>query len=172
MSYPKRKKLFFDGRQHPIDGNDRARIIVLADAAWRKGRITRAALDVIRALLYRFANLKDGRCFPSYERLAEAANCCARTVGRCIKTLEAAGLITWVNRLIRIRAGGSAWRIERTSNAYDFPLIKKVAGVLSKGQKGCETKTQDLSSVDPALMASLDRFKLAFEARKAREAPR
>jgi hypothetical protein len=66
----RRPKLFTSGKQTPIDRNDRARVMLLAQAARRKGEITRAAVDILRALLFTFANLKDGRCFPSYERIA------------------------------------------------------------------------------------------------------
>ena len=130
---PRRAKVFSDGRQTPIDRNDRARVMLLAEAARRKGEITRAAVDVLRALLFQFANLRDGRCFPSYDRIAEAAGCCAKTVGRCLPDLEAAGLVSWVNRIVRIRErvaglGGmwaAIWRVKRTSNAYDFPAVAK-----------------------------------------------
>jgi DNA-binding GntR family transcriptional regulator len=53
-------------------------------------------MDVLRALLYSFHNGKDGRCFPSYERIAEAANCCRATVYEAIRALERAGaLLHW-----------------------------------------------------------------------------
>ena len=95
--------------------------------------VTRAAVDILRALFFTFANLKDGRCFPSYERLAEAAGCHPRTVGRALPALEAAGLLTWVNRIKRVRERvetisgiwAATWRVIRTSNAYDFPWIAK-----------------------------------------------
>ena len=70
---PRRAKIFTDGKQSPIDRNDRARVMFLAQLARRKGQCTRAGVEILRALLYAFANLKDGRCFPSYERIAEAA---------------------------------------------------------------------------------------------------
>jgi len=157
---PRRAKLFTDGKQTPIDRNDRARVIFLAEVARRKGDITRAAVDILRALLFTFANLKDGRCFPSYERLAEAAGCVPRTVGRCLPDLEAAGLITWVNRIQRVRErvaglGGmwaSVWRVIRTSNAYDFPLIaKQTPAFVDKGQKslGTEILVTSLPSPTP-----------------------
>ena len=64
----------------------------------------------------------------TYERIAEAAHCAVSTVGEAIKALEAAGLMTWVNRLKRVRercadllgADGWRWRVMRTSNAYEF----------------------------------------------------
>jgi hypothetical protein len=138
----KREKLFTDGRQTPIDRNDRARMMFLADAAWRKGEITSAAVDILRALLFQFANLKDGRCFPSHERLGELAGCCARTCGRCLKALEAVRLVTWAHRLLRVAepAAGlpglwvTTWRVIRTSNSYDFPLIAKNPGIPTDGQ--------------------------------------
>ena len=54
---PRRPKLFTDGRQTPIDRNDRARVMFLARAARRNGAITRAAVDILAALLFVFANL-------------------------------------------------------------------------------------------------------------------
>src|SRR3954451_1421224 len=105
--------------------------MVLADAARRRGEITYSAVEILRVLLHQFANLRDGRCFPSYARIAEAVGCCERTVGRCLQALEAVGLVTWVHRLTRFRervAGlpglvASVWRVARTSNSYDFPAI-------------------------------------------------
>ena len=64
---PGRRKLFTDGRQAPID--DRAKLMLLADASRRRGNITRAAVDIMRALLFQFANMRDGRCIPSHARL-------------------------------------------------------------------------------------------------------
>ncbi len=156
---PRRAKLFTDGKQTPIDRNDRARMMALAEIARRKGEITRAAVDILRALLFKFANLADGRCFPSYERLAEAAGCVPRTVGRCLPDLEAAGLVTWVNRIQRVRERveglcgiwASVWRVIRTSNAYDFPLIaKKTPAFVDKGQKSLGTEIQATFLPSPA----------------------
>jgi alkylated DNA nucleotide flippase Atl1 len=161
----RRAKVFTDGRQAPIDPNDRARVIALAESARRAGRITRAAVDVLRALLFKFANLKDGRCFPSYIKIAEAAGCCAKTVGRALTALERAGLISWVNRIRKVREsvpglgeiGAWIWRVVRTSNSYGFPAIaKKPCASPDKGQKGRGTKNPDSN---PSLLASLDRLK-------------
>jgi hypothetical protein len=64
--------------------------------------------------------LGSGRCFPSYDRIAEAAGCCRQTVA-----LEAAGLLAVANRLLRVRWKDEfalAWRVRvmRTSNCYTF----------------------------------------------------
>ena len=51
---PRRAKLFTDGRQTPIDRNDRARVMWLAQMARRRGEITRAAVDIFRELPVHF----------------------------------------------------------------------------------------------------------------------
>ena len=187
---PRRAKLFTDGKQTPVDRNDRARGMLLAEAARRRGEITRAAVDIFRALLFTFANLADGRCFPSYERIAEAAGCVPRTVGRCLPDLEAAGLVTWVNRIQRVRErvaglGGiwaSVWRVIRTSNAYSFndPHPQKTPeslGVSSNTEKQSGTSNQEsLSLIQPPsptlfdlskpVEAGLARLFLAMQDRK------
>jgi biotin operon repressor len=65
------------------------------------------------------ANAKSGVCFPSYEKIAEAAGCARSTVSEAIKALEAAGILTWVHRLKRVRRPMQI-AVERTSNAYSF----------------------------------------------------
>jgi hypothetical protein len=92
------------------------------------GPLTHAAQHVLRALLWQFHNARDGRCFPSYERLAEAAGVARSTVAEAIKALEFAGVLTWKNRITRIRERcrdlfgreGWRWRVIRTSNTYVF----------------------------------------------------
>jgi hypothetical protein len=131
-----REKVFGPGRQVPLDRNGKCRVQVYA-AAWdrlhrqpgqRGGALGRAALDVLRALLWAFHNARTGCCFPSYERIAERAGCARSTVADAIKALEFAGVLTWQNRITRIREqctdlfGRVAWRwrVIRTSNAYVF----------------------------------------------------
>ncbi|OYY03524.1 MAG: hypothetical protein B7Y73_06595, partial [Acidocella sp. 35-58-6] len=93
-----------------------------------RGPLTRATLEVLEALLWGFHNSRDGRCFPSYETIAQRAQCCRDTVYEAIRALEAAEILTWVNRLIRVQFreldlfGKLALRsrLIRTSNAYIF----------------------------------------------------
>jgi hypothetical protein len=185
---PRRAKLFTDGRQTPVDRNDRARGMFLAHAARRRGEITRAAVDIFHALLFKFANLGDGRCFPSYKRIAEAAGCVERTVGNCLPDLEAAGLLTWVNRIQRVRErvaglGGlwaSVWRVIRTSNAYDFPLLAKKKPVIpDKGKNHLGTSNQVTSllnsppcpieePLNPDLLTALKSYQASFKTRQTR----
>jgi hypothetical protein len=51
------------------------------------GEITANALAVLEALLGPFHNAKSGICFPSYEKIAEAASCARSTVADAIKAL-------------------------------------------------------------------------------------
>ena len=117
-----RNKVFGTSVGNPMDRNEKTRIIVYAKA-WNArnkdsqhiGPITRAAFDVLQALLWGFHNQHSGKCFPSYEAIAEKAGCARSTVHEAIKVLERAGILTWWHRLKR--AGG---RVLRTSNAYIF----------------------------------------------------
>src|SRR5512132_3337484 len=141
---PRREKVFGYAPGVPLDRNAKARIMMYVrayNARTREegqhiGPVTRAFTDVLRALLYSFHNSRDGRCFPSYERIAAVANCCRATVYEAIRALETAGVLTWVNRLTKIRVperdlfGRIAyrWQVIRTSNAYRF-LLDPQAGV-------------------------------------------
>ena len=93
------------------------------------GLLTNKTLLVLKALLWGFHNAGDGRCFPSYEAIAEKARCARSTVAEAIKALEDAGILSWVNRIKRVREriadmfggwGATIERVVRTSNAYHF----------------------------------------------------
>jgi len=142
---PRREKVFGDGRPRPLDRNAKARIMTFARALMRRtekgkayGAITAKALAVLEALLWGFHNARSGLCFPSYATIAERAGCARSTVAEAIKALEDAGLLTWVNRIVRIRERcqdlfghfGSRVRVIRTSNGYRFNDPKAAA---SKG---------------------------------------
>lgn len=126
-----REKLFGNGRPVPLDRNGKARLMVLARALMRRtepgrayGAVTAKALAVLEALLWGFHNARDGVCYPGYARIAEKAGCAVSTVGKAVKMLEDAGLLTWANRLARIvvyEPGlGRRVRVIRTSNSYRF----------------------------------------------------
>jgi hypothetical protein len=78
--------------------------------------------------LWGFHNARSGLCFPSYAAIAERAGCARSTVTEALKALEDAGLLTWVNRIVRIKERcedlfgrfGSRSRVIRTSNGYRF----------------------------------------------------
>ena len=114
MMSARREKVFGPGRAVPLDRNAKIRIAAYA-RAWsarnrrpgqHKGPITRAFLEVLAALLWGFHNSRDGRCFPSYEAIADRAGCARSTVAEALKVLEWAGVLTWQNRISRAGADG------------------------------------------------------------------
>ena len=126
------------------------------------GAITAKALAVLEALLWGFHNARSGLCFPSYATIAERAGCARSTVAEALKALEDAGLLTWVNRIVRIKERcqdlfgrfGSRTRVIRTSNGYQFNDPK---GAVSKGfpsksdfQSGTSIQNSNSSLAAPA----------------------
>jgi CRP-like cAMP-binding protein len=131
----KREKMFGLGRPRALDRNAKVRIMHWARCLARRtekgkayGQITAKALAVLEALLWAFHNAKSGVCFPSYERIAEAAGCARSTVAEALKALEDSGILSWVHRIKRVREpcsdllgdNGWRWRVLRTSNSYAF----------------------------------------------------
>ena len=160
---PRREKVFGPARGIPLDRNAKARIKVYVqgyNARHRQpgqhhGPITRAYMDVFEALLWGFHNSRDGRCFPSYEAIADKAKCCRDTVYEAIKALEAANVLSWANRIVRelvrerdlFGQWAQRWRIVRTSNAYVFrdPLPCAEGRGASKSENPPGTQIQDIS---------------------------
>jgi Helix-turn-helix domain len=157
--YRRREKLFGEGRLLPLDRNAKARIMVLARALMHRtgegkhyGVLTAKFVAVLGALLWGFHNAQSGRCFPSYERIAEKADCARSTVYEAIRALEDAGILSWVNRIARIREWGpdlfgraqNRWRVIRTSNAYTFVDPNPTnCGISSKSELPTGTGGQD-----------------------------
>jgi AraC-like DNA-binding protein len=148
----RREKVFGDGDAVPLDRNAKVRIKHLARALMRKteagkhyGEISAKALAVLEALLWSFHNARSGLCFPSYEAIAEKAGCARSTVAEAIKALEACGLLSWVNRIVRIRVAEldlfghriTRWKVIRTSNSYRFrdPCPAAQKGIQGLGSK-------------------------------------
>jgi Helix-turn-helix domain len=126
LGRPKREKCFGLDRPVPLDREAKCRLVTLARALKHPtepgkhyGKITAKALDVVVALLWTFHNAKKGFCFPSYEAIAKAAHCCRDTVAEAIRMLEAAGILTWCNRITRVWVNGVR-KVVRTSNSYRF----------------------------------------------------
>jgi hypothetical protein len=161
----RREKVFGLGRPRALDRNAKIRIMHWARCLSRRtekgkayGEITAKAAAVLEALLWGFHNAKSGLCFPNYEAIAEAAHCARSTVAEAIKALEDAGVLTWVQRVKRVREachdllgdGGWRWRVLRTSNAYSFhdPGASDRA---SKSEKPTGTANQEIFSPFRAL---------------------
>jgi len=165
----RREKLFGEGRLLPLDRNAKARITVFARALTRRteegkhyGVLTAKFLAVLHALLWGFHNCQSGRCFPSYEGIAERADCTRSTVYEAINALERAGILTWVNRIVRIREWGpdlfgraqNRWRVIRTSNAYTFvdPQPQARPPVFSKSEFPTGTADPEFKKEAPTLL--------------------
>ena len=141
----------------------------------RGGALGRAALDVLGALLWVFHNARSGGCFPSYETIAGKAGCARSTVAEAIKALEFAGVLTWQNRIVRIRERcrdlfgrvGWRWRVIRTSNAYVLidPASKSDQRTGTPDQE--DLKPLQAPAVDPnsPLERALARFAAAIAAK-------
>lgn len=132
---PRRQKIFGEGRCIGLDRNAKCRIRILAHALRRAteagrhyGRLTAKHIDVLDALLWAFHNAGSGKCYPAYERIAERAGTARSTVYEAIHALEAVGILTWVNRLVRVREVTrdlfghvtTKWQVLRSSNWYMF----------------------------------------------------
>jgi DNA-binding MarR family transcriptional regulator len=154
---PRREKVFGDGRPRALDRNAKVRIMHLARALSRRtakgkayGPITAKALAVLEALLWGFHNARSGLCFPSYETIAAKAGCARSTVAEAIKALEEAGILSWVNRITRVRdrmpdlfgQWATRWRVIRISNAYHFRDPRPGGGGGQAGERGNSSKSE------------------------------
>jgi hypothetical protein len=171
---PRREKVFGPAGGIPLDRNAKVRITVYAKA-WNarhrqpgqhRGPLTRAFLEVLQAMLWGFHNSKTGLCFPSYEAIAEKAKCCRDTVYEAIKVLEAANVLTWVNRIFREHTRERdlfgkwvcRWRTIRTSNAYLFrdPLPCAGGRGSSRSENPAGTQIQVISVSKAAVSQPAD----------------
>ena len=120
-----------DARHHcrPIDRNERARILTLAEALERRTRppgarngvVSEIGLRVLRVLVLRFVRGSDGLCTPSYTVLQAATGLCRQSIANALKRLEAGGILRITRRLVRevIDAGGFPLKVCRQgSNLY------------------------------------------------------
>jgi hypothetical protein len=187
MRITRREKVFGPGRTVPLDRNAKARIQAYA-RAWdrlhrqpgeRGGALGRAALDVLSALVWVFHNARSGCCFPSYETIADKAGCARSTVAEAIKALEFAGVLTWQNRITRIRErctdlfgrDGWRWRVIRTSNAYIFrdPASKSDQRTGTPDQEDSKPLQAPAVTPDSPLGHALARFAAAVAAKQSIE---
>src|SRR5271165_4717769 len=153
----RREKVFGDGRPQPLDREAKVRIMTRARALKQRtekgkhyGPLTAKCLDVLEALLWGFHNARSGLCFPSLESIAEKAKCARSTVAEAIKALEDAGLLSWVNRIVRVKDSAldlfGHWvprvRVLRTSNAYQFSDPPALRGHKSARWQGNSSKSE------------------------------
>jgi AraC-like DNA-binding protein len=164
MKSERREKMFGMGRPIALDRNAKVRIMHWARCLGRRtekgkayGQVTAKALAVLEALLWGFHNAKSGVCFPSYERIAEAAGCARSTVAQALKALEDAKILSWVHRIRRVRepcpdllgATGWRWRVLRTSNSYAFNDPSPAGAQLNSSKSEKETGTPNQEFFSP-----------------------
>jgi DNA-binding MarR family transcriptional regulator len=130
-----RKGSVYAADYRPLDRNQRAAILFLAEALDRRthqpgkhgGIIGRSGLAVLRALVTRFLDFKTGRLDPSIASIARAANVARSTAQDAIDRLEIAGILERTRRIARVRfkmwsqAAGRyvmADRVVQQTNAY------------------------------------------------------
>jgi len=95
----------------PLDRNQRAKILFLAEALDRRtkqpgrhgGVLGRTGLAVLRSLVTQFLNNATGRLDPSIATIAKAANIARSTAQSALDRLETAGIIDRVRRMARVR---------------------------------------------------------------------
>jgi hypothetical protein len=132
---PRREKIFGEGPRVPLNREAKIRIAHLARALKHKtergkhyGVLTGKFVDVLHAMLWLIHDGRSGQCNPSYATIADKAGCAMSTVCEAIKALELVGILSWVNRIVRVRIRErdlwgqwtTTWRVLRTSNAYVF----------------------------------------------------
>lgn len=141
-------------------------------------------LDVLRALVKRFYNYRDGICFPSHQAIATAAGCCVETVRKAIRALEQFGIVQTIRRKAVRRFTSRAQRVAydvavQDSNSYlfnvpyaDRPTEGDLALPLFASGKADAKLWQETSStikittppaLDPALAAALGALGRAIE---------
>lgn len=163
----------------PLDGNAKAKLWAKArtfvgprEKFKHHGRLSLYALEVFRALLWRFHNSKSGQCFPGYEKLMKATGFCRETIARSLDMLEGCGLLRVQHRLIRVRVPDPVTQFMvlrpiRTSNSYDLnPGVSEITESLCTGSKSTiqtETSGEDCPS---ALTGVLSAIRKAIERRK------
>jgi hypothetical protein len=83
--------MFGMGRPRALDRNAKVRIMHWARCLSRRtekgrayGKLTAKTVAVLEALLWAFHNAKSGLCFPSYERIAEAAGCARSSIASAL----------------------------------------------------------------------------------------
>lgn len=122
-----------NARQHsrPIDRNERARILYLAEqlerrtkpAGGRNGVLGIVGLTILRALLFGFLRPSDGLCCPSYTVLQAKTGLCRQSIRNGLARLEAAGLLKITRRLVRERIDGGGFMMTVTRQASNLYAV-------------------------------------------------
>jgi Helix-turn-helix domain len=120
----------------PMATDGKKRVVQRAEemtrGVMRSGRprrmFTATTIEVLRVLVWKFHNAATGKCFPSYDEIADKARCSRDTVIEAVKALKKAGILSVVSRITRIQEKikdifgriVTITRIVTTSNGYIF----------------------------------------------------
>jgi DNA-binding MarR family transcriptional regulator len=153
-----REKIFGPAPMRRLCREGKIKLMHKARCLARSRALSRAALVVLDCLVWAFHG-PQGRLFPSLEAIAARAGVARSTAAAAIKALEAAGLVSWVHRLRRVRVrseqgDGWRWRCLRASNAYVLTGAEPEPRCESDHRTGPRFEFQDSS-----LSAALDRLK-------------
>ena len=153
-----------DARQHcrPLDRNERARVLYLAEAleratrpkGGRNGVVSQPGLRVLRCLVLGFQRASDGLCCPSIEAIQKATGLARSTVCEALARLEQCGIIKRVRRLVRriIDFGGlSRLSTVQSSNLYSFAEPHPTAHLLPTRKAKRSVAARLLSNLAAAL---------------------
>lgn len=136
LQAPHRAKVFDYGNVTPLTRREKQDLVAKAhelartkNALTNRSLVRGTALKVLRTLLWQFHNSHTGRCFPSYDAIASASGVARSDVGEAISALESLKLLSWCNRIQRIKRwvtcellGTRILKtfVVRTSNGYQF----------------------------------------------------
>jgi hypothetical protein len=95
---------------------------------------------MIEGLLWAFHNARRGLCFPSHEKIAEAAGCARSTVAEAIRALEDTGVLSWVQRIKREDRAFVGGPVNRGFSRLSYPRFsgRRQSRRAQKRDKGAE----------------------------------
>lgn len=119
-----------------------------------RGPLSTFGLHVLHVLLYRFADLRTGRCDPALDTIAKVAGVSRRAVVTAIARLKAHGFLSWVRRTEATGAApGEGPQVRQVSNAYFFDLAgmkKRVRQRLQDLMRGRVRRRENAAPATPA----------------------
>ena len=131
--YRRGASFVMDARRYsrPLDRNERARILSLAEALERRTRppgarngvVSQVGLQVLRALLLRLLRGSDGLCSPGVATIQKVTGLSRSAIFEALNRLEASGILKRTRRLVRkvLDFGGIArLTTVQASNLYAF----------------------------------------------------
>jgi hypothetical protein len=121
-----KEAIYGPGFRVPLDRERKAVWTARLRMFRRGGHITALHEFVGLALVKRLG--VDGRLDPSHDVIADDVGCCPRSVRNALCALKSNGLLTWVQRIVRV-----GWIVQQLSNAYVLSVSE--GAILTKEKK-------------------------------------